>query len=93
MLRDMLERRIEYAQTDGERFFDAAQNARLVADAERYYRAMYYGVGGVVEPARHAHVRHAAVPPCLLRPGVEGDRLGAQLARRRRERHRDERAR
>ena len=25
------------------RFFDAAQNARLVANAERYYRAMYYG--------------------------------------------------
>ncbi len=43
MLRDMLARRIEYAQKDGERFFDAAQNARLVADAERYYRALYYG--------------------------------------------------
>ena len=43
MLRDMLERRLDYAQRDGERFFDAAQNARLVADAERYYRAMYYG--------------------------------------------------
>jgi protein-L-isoaspartate(D-aspartate) O-methyltransferase len=43
MLRDMLEGRVEYAQRDGERFFDAAQNARLVADAERYYRAMYYG--------------------------------------------------
>ena len=43
MLRDMLERRIEYARKDGERFFDAAQNAKLVADAERYYRAMYYG--------------------------------------------------
>ena len=43
MLRDMLERRLEYAQRDGERFFDAAQNARVVADAERYYRAMYYG--------------------------------------------------
>jgi protein-L-isoaspartate(D-aspartate) O-methyltransferase len=43
MLRDMLERRVDYAQKDGERFFDAAQNARLVADAERYYRAMYYG--------------------------------------------------
>jgi erythromycin esterase-like protein/protein-L-isoaspartate O-methyltransferase len=43
MLRDMLERRVAYAQRDGERFFDAAQNARLVADAERYYRAMYYG--------------------------------------------------
>ncbi len=43
MLREMLERRVEYAQKDGERFFDAAQNARLVANAERYYRAMYYG--------------------------------------------------
>lgn len=43
MLRDMLEKRVDYVQRDGERFFDAAQNARLVADAERYYRAMYYG--------------------------------------------------
>ncbi len=43
MLRDMLARRLDYARADGERFFDAAQNARLVADAERYYRAMYYG--------------------------------------------------
>jgi protein-L-isoaspartate(D-aspartate) O-methyltransferase len=43
MLREMLERRAEYAIRDGARFFDAAQNAQLVADAERYYRAMYYG--------------------------------------------------
>ena len=43
MLRDMLNRRIEYSQRDGDRFFDAAQNARLVANAERYYRVMYYG--------------------------------------------------
>ena len=43
MLRDMLERRIEYGSKDGERFFDAAQNARVVANAEHYYRAMYYG--------------------------------------------------
>lgn len=43
MLREMLERRVEYARSDGGRFFDAAQNARLVANAERYYRAMYYG--------------------------------------------------
>jgi protein-L-isoaspartate(D-aspartate) O-methyltransferase len=42
-LTDMLERRLEYARRDGERFFDAAQNARVVANAERYYRAMYYG--------------------------------------------------
>jgi erythromycin esterase-like protein len=28
---------------DGESFFDATQNARLVAAAEEYYRIMYYG--------------------------------------------------
>jgi protein-L-isoaspartate(D-aspartate) O-methyltransferase len=42
-LRDMLARRIDYMNKDGDRYFDAAQNARVVADAERYYRAMYYG--------------------------------------------------
>jgi protein-L-isoaspartate(D-aspartate) O-methyltransferase len=41
--RDLLAKRLEYARHDGERFFDAAQNARLVAAAEHYYRAMYYG--------------------------------------------------
>ncbi len=43
MLSDTLARRLEYARKDGARFFDAAQNARLIADAEHYYRAMYYG--------------------------------------------------
>jgi protein-L-isoaspartate(D-aspartate) O-methyltransferase len=43
MLRDMLERRLDYTRMDGARFFDAAQNARVVANAERYYCAMYYG--------------------------------------------------
>ncbi len=43
MLRDLLARRLDYAAHDGEAVFDAVQNARLVADAERYYRAMYYG--------------------------------------------------
>jgi erythromycin esterase-like protein len=42
-LREMLSRRMEYASRDGERFLDAVQNARIVANAERYYRAMYYG--------------------------------------------------
>jgi erythromycin esterase-like protein len=42
-LRDLLARRLAYAAHDGERFFDAVQNARLVANAERYYRVMYYG--------------------------------------------------
>jgi protein-L-isoaspartate(D-aspartate) O-methyltransferase len=43
MLRDMLSRELDYAERDGERALDAVENARLVADAERYYRAMYYG--------------------------------------------------
>ena len=40
---DLLERRLDYSAADGERFLDAERNARLVADAERYYRVMYYG--------------------------------------------------
>ena len=54
-LRDLLERRLEYARRDGERFFDAAQNARVVADAERYYRTMYYG-GAASWNLRDAHM-------------------------------------
>ncbi|HEV2364044.1 MAG TPA: alpha/beta fold hydrolase [Caulobacteraceae bacterium] len=42
-LTDMVRRSLEYAAEDGESFFDAAQNARVVADAERYYRVMYFG--------------------------------------------------
>ena len=42
MLTELLERERAYAERDGERFLDATQNARLVADAERYYRIMYY---------------------------------------------------
>jgi protein-L-isoaspartate(D-aspartate) O-methyltransferase len=43
MLADLLARRLDYAEQDGERFFDAVQNARLVTGAEQYYRTMYYG--------------------------------------------------
>lgn len=44
MLKDVLEQRVAYT-TDGDarRQLDAEQNARLVANAERYYRVMYYG--------------------------------------------------
>jgi protein-L-isoaspartate(D-aspartate) O-methyltransferase len=42
-LTDLLQNRQAYAAHDGERFLDAMQNARLVANAERYYRIMYYG--------------------------------------------------
>jgi len=40
---ELLARRLEYVRQDGESFLDAAQSARLVASAERYYRIMYYG--------------------------------------------------
>jgi protein-L-isoaspartate(D-aspartate) O-methyltransferase len=43
MLRELLAKRLDYIAQDGDQFFDAAQNARVVADAERYYRTMYYG--------------------------------------------------
>ncbi|WNO53817.1 protein-L-isoaspartate(D-aspartate) O-methyltransferase [Stakelama saccharophila] len=41
--RALLEKRLDYARADGDAFLDAAQNARLIASAERYYRIMYYG--------------------------------------------------
>ena len=43
MLRHLLERRLDYSIQDGERFLDVAQNARLVANAQQYYRIMYLG--------------------------------------------------
>lgn len=42
-LRQLLEKRATYMRVGETSFFDAVQNARVVADSERYYRAMYYG--------------------------------------------------
>ena len=39
----LLQKELEYAQQDSGSFLDAAQNASLMAAAERYYRIMYYG--------------------------------------------------
>jgi len=41
--RDLLRRALDRGEADGDALFDAAQNARLVAAAEKYYRVMYYG--------------------------------------------------
>lgn len=43
VLVDLMKKRKDYAWNDGDRFLDAAQNAALVANAEKYYRIMYYG--------------------------------------------------
>ena len=40
---DLLRKRLDYLVKDGEAFFDAEQNARIVAGAEQYYRVIYYG--------------------------------------------------
>jgi protein-L-isoaspartate(D-aspartate) O-methyltransferase len=42
-LMDLLKKRLDYLHRDGEAFFDAEQNARIVSAAEQYYRVMYYG--------------------------------------------------
>ena len=42
-LNDMLAHRLDYIREDGEAWFDAAQNARIVKAAEQYYRIMYRG--------------------------------------------------
>ena len=43
MLQELLASRLKLAEADGDRYFDAVQNARIVEQAERYYRLMYYG--------------------------------------------------
>lgn len=42
MLRDLFVRRLTNISGNAELFIDAEQNARIVANAEKYYRAMYY---------------------------------------------------
>ncbi len=43
MLESLLERRNQFARSGDEEYFEAVQNALLIADAEAYYRVMYYG--------------------------------------------------
>ena len=43
MLKELLEKRLQYASRDGEEWLDATANARLVKNAEAYYRVMYEG--------------------------------------------------
>ncbi|MGO9132716.1 MAG: erythromycin esterase family protein [Methylovirgula sp.] len=42
-LAEILDRRLDYRQHDGDAYFNAAQNARIVRAAEQYYRIMYRG--------------------------------------------------
>ena len=42
-LKEILAKRLDWIDKDGGAWFDAAQNARIVRAAERYYRVMYQG--------------------------------------------------
>lgn len=42
-LHRLLEKRLTYLAEDGDAWFDAAQNAKIVRAAEQYYRAIYQG--------------------------------------------------
>ena len=41
-LQDLLKKRLEYSVASREQFFDAEQNAKLIVNAECYYRTLYY---------------------------------------------------
>ena len=43
MLRDLLQKRVDCFGEECDEWLDATANARLVKDAEAYYRVMYYG--------------------------------------------------
>jgi protein-L-isoaspartate(D-aspartate) O-methyltransferase len=40
---DLLQKQMDYEARDSEGYLEALQNARVAANAERYYRIMYYG--------------------------------------------------
>ena len=42
-LQELQKRRLDYDGRDGEQFFQAEQNARLIRNAEEYYRTMFKG--------------------------------------------------
>ena len=89
MLTDLLQKRQAYAEHGGDQFLDAVQNARLVANAERYYRIMYYGSRASWN-LRDGHM-FETLKNLLDTTGREAKGIvwGAQLARGRFRRDRD----
>src|SRR3546814_19198899 len=61
-LRELLQNRLNYAAEDGDEFLDAHANARLVKNAEEYYRVMYPGAAESWN-LRHTHMSET---PCQL---------------------------
>ena len=82
VLMDLLHKRRAYAEHDGERFMDAIQNARLIANAEQYYRIMYYGSRASWN-LRDAICSKLSNIARLLWSKIQSDCLGSQFSCRR----------
>ncbi|HET6389187.1 protein-L-isoaspartate(D-aspartate) O-methyltransferase [Hyphomicrobium sp.] len=88
----LLQKQQAYAMDDGERFFDAAQNARLISNAERYYRTMYYGSRAswnlrdshMFETLNQLLEHHGASSKAVIwaHNSHIGDALGTEMSRR-----------
>jgi erythromycin esterase-like protein len=85
---EMQKRAAEFASRDGhlypDAFFIAEQNARLVKNAERYYRSMFESRVWLLEPPRPAYggnTRRARLP--LREIAGQGGGVGSQFAYRR----------
>lgn len=77
-LKELLIKRLALVGTEnGESYFDAEMNARLVYDSKWYYRAMYYGDSASWN-LRDTHVCNAHAAAQGENRG-EGRSLGAQL--------------
>jgi erythromycin esterase-like protein len=82
VLMDLSKKHRDYAEHDGERFLDVVQNARLVANAERYYRIMYYGSRASWNLRDQYMFDTLKILRRQLLARQQGDSLGAQFARR-----------
>ena len=79
----LLQQRLAYAGRDGEPFFNAIQNARIVRAAEQYYRSMYKGSRESWN-LRDRHMFDTLQTLMAHRPQGKGHRLGAQFSCRQR---------
>ena len=82
VLTDLLHKRREYAERDGERFMDAVQNARLDRQCRALLSHHVLRLARILESARQPHVRDVEDAARLLWPEQQGHRLGSQLAHR-----------
>ena len=69
-LQELLARELNYAGKDVEGFLDAAQNARIVATAEHFYRAMYR-IGNDAWNLRDKHMFETQQKLMEHRPGAK----------------------